>query len=108
MRRLMACFVLSSLLAASLSGCGDVVFRGTLNSDFSTVSGTISQVSLTTFPQNGTTIVVTIVVFEEVLGFSTVNFCGDVRSRFPMNSFAQVNFQPGQPCSTVIVIVISG
>ncbi len=108
MRRLVACFVLSSLLAASLSGCGDVIFRGTLNSDFSSVSGTISQVTLTTLPQNGTTIVVTIVIFEEVLGFSTVNFCGDAQLRFPMNSFAEVNFQPGQPCSTVIAIFISG
>ncbi len=108
MRRLVACFVLFSLFCGILSGCGGVTVYGVINPGVATVSGTVCSITLTTLPQNNTTVLVTIVTFEKVLGFSTVNFCGDVRSRFPMNTFTQVNFQPGQPCSSIIVIVISG
>jgi len=108
MRRLMACFLLSSLVCTVLCGCGAVRIQGVLNSDVVTVSGFVSGIQLVTVAgANGTLIQVTVVTLQQTLGFTTTNFCGDVGARFPMNSFAQVSFQPGQPCSTIVVIVIN-
>jgi hypothetical protein len=36
---------------------------------------------------------------------SAGTFCGDQRSQFPMNTFLQANFTPGQPCSNLIIVV---
>jgi hypothetical protein len=33
-------------------------------------------------------------------------FCGDQTTLFPLNQTVRVNFNPGQPCATVIVVVI--
>ena len=105
MRRYLACLLASSLLCASLCGCGAVRIQGALNSGVVSVSGVISGVQVTTIP-NGT-MSVTIVTFQHVLGFTTTTFCGNFFSQFPMNAFAQVNFQPGQFCSTIVIIFIN-
>ena len=108
MRRLMACLLLSSLVSTLLSGCGAVRVQGFFDSGVSTVSGFVSGVQVTTVPgANGTVIVVTVVTFRQALGFTTANFCGNFGSQFPLSAFAQVNFKPGQPCSTVVVIIIN-
>ena len=107
MRRFVACFLVSSLVCAILSGCGAIHIQGFVGSDFSTVSGFVSGVQVTTISgAGGTVVVVTIVSFQQTLGFITSNFCGNFGSQFPMNSFAQVSFKPGQPCSTIVAIVI--
>jgi hypothetical protein len=106
MRRYVACFFLSSLMWVSLCGCGAVVrVQGALPLGVENVSGLVSGIQVTTI-QNGT-MIVTIVTFKETPGFTTTTFCGNLLSQFPVNSFAQVNFQPGQFCSTVVVIVIN-
>jgi hypothetical protein len=33
-------------------------------------------------------------------------FYGDQTTLFPLNQTVRVNFNPGQPCATVIVVVI--
>ena len=48
----------------------------------------------------------TVVTLQQTLGFTTTKFCGNVGAQFPMNSFLQVSFQPGQPRSTIVEIVI--
>ena len=108
MRRLVACCLVSSLVCTVLAGCGAVVrIQGALNSDFVTVSGFVSGVQVGNVPgAGGTLIVVTLVTLQQTLGFTTTSFCGNVSGQFPMNSFAQVSFKPGQPCSTIVVIVI--
>ena len=106
MRRLVACFLLSSLVSASVCGCGAVRIEGVLGSGVETVSGFVSGVQLITVASNGTEIQVTVVTLQQTLGFTTTNFCGNVGAQFPMNSFAQVSFNPGQPCSTIVVIEI--
>jgi len=106
MRRLVACFLLSSLVCGSVCGCGAVRIQGVLGPGVETVSGFVSGVQLITVGSNGTLIEVTVVTLQQTLGFTTTNFCGNVVAQFPMNSFAQVNFNPGQPCSTVVVIEI--
>jgi hypothetical protein len=106
MRRYVACFLLSSFVWMSLCGCGAVVHvQGALDSGVVSVSGVVSGVQVTAVP-NGT-VIVTIVILQQMMGFTTTTFCGNVVSQFPMNSFAQVNFRPGQPCSTIVVIVIN-
>jgi hypothetical protein len=40
-------------------------------------------------------------------GFSsTVGFCDDQRSLFPLDQTVRVNFNPSQPCATILVVVI--
>jgi hypothetical protein len=108
MRRLVACFLLSSLVCTVLCSCGAVRIQGFLNSDVVTVSGFVSGVQLiTVVGSNGTPIEVTVVTLQQILGFTTTNFCGNVGAQFPMNSFLQVSFTPGQPCSTIVVIEIN-
>ena len=36
----------------------------------------------------------------------TIGFCGDQTGVFPLNQTVRVNFNPGQLCATVIVVVI--
>ena len=107
MRRLVACFLLSSLVGTVLCGCGAVRIQGVLNSDVVNVSGFVSGVQVITVAgTNRTLIEVTVVTLQQTLGFTTTKFCGNVGAQFPMNSFLQVSFQPGQPRSTIVEIVI--
>lgn len=48
MRRLVACFLLSSLVCASVCGCGAVRIQGVVGSDVVSVSGFVSGVQVTT------------------------------------------------------------
>jgi hypothetical protein len=64
---------------------------------------------------NGTggTVQVTFVTFLANGPFSTIGLCaepfsGDQAGLFPMNQTVLVNFNPGQPCATVITVVIVG
>jgi len=107
MRRLVACFLLSSLVGSGLCGCGAVRIQGVLGPGAETVSGFVSGVQLIMVGSNGTLIEVTVVTLQQTLGFTTTNFCGNVVPQFPLNSFAQVSFKPGHPCSAIVVIVIN-
>jgi hypothetical protein len=104
MKRLLA-VLLVVILAASLTGCGSTfLVRGTLNA--STISGTISIVQLTTVVDHGTLITVTLVTFLQSGSASSMNFCGDQRTQFPIDQFVNARFTPGPACATVIQIVI--
>ena len=108
MRRLMACFLLSGLVGAALCGCGAVRIAGFFNTGAAeSVAGFVSGVQITNIPGPGSTTVVTIVTFQQTLGFITQNFCGDFGTQFPKNSFAQVSFNPGQPCASIVAIIIT-
>ncbi len=109
MRRLMACFLLSSLVGTALCGCGAVRIAGFFNIGAAeSVAGFVSGVQITNIPgPRSTLIVVTIVTFQQTLGFITQNFCGDFGTQFPKNSFAQVSFNPGQPCASIVAIIIT-
>ena len=103
MKRLL-CVLVVAALAFSLSSCGSVFVRGAVNS--SSVSGTVSIVQLTTGANGGAFVTITVVTFLQQGTSSTMNFCGDQRSQFPLNQFVQANFTPGTPCASVIEIVI--
>jgi len=107
MRHLVACFLLSSLVGSVLCGCGTVRIQGVLDPGVETVIGSVSGAQLIMVGSNGTLIEVTVVTLEQTLGFTTTNFCANFVAQFPTNSFAQVSFKQGQPCSTIVVIVIN-
>jgi hypothetical protein len=104
MKRLLAALLVVFLFGALL-GCGSTfLVRGALNA--STISGTVSIVQLTTLVDHGTLITVTLVTFQQGGSASSMNFCGDQRSQFPVDRFVNATFNPGPSCATVIQIVI--
>ncbi len=95
------------LLVVSLVGCGGVTSFGFFsNFSAATTSGVVSIVHFTVVSEPGGTFVnVTVVTLVQNGSSSTTNFCGDVRNRFPMNTFVNVSFNPGQPCATVVQVI---
>ena len=105
----MRTFGLACLLALLLliAGCGNVFVRGSLNGGTRTVSGVVSIVQLTVVVtgDNAST-QVTVVTLANNFATSTVSFCGDQRTQFPLNGFARATFLPGQPCADLFNVVI--
>ncbi|HMH06173.1 MAG TPA: hypothetical protein VK513_05205 [Terriglobales bacterium] len=94
-------------LVPTLPGCGNVFIRGALPAVSSSVSGSVSVVQLTAvIGENGTTVQVTFVTFLQAGASSTVGFCGDQRSQFPLQQTVRANFNPGQTCASIVTIVI--
>ena len=92
---------------ATLTGCGNIFVRGAINPSSSSVSGTVSIVQLSAvIGDGGSTVQVTFVTFLHDGGSSTIGFCGDERDRFAMQQNVRANFTPGQPCASLITIVI--
>ena len=83
------------------TGCGNVSIRGAIETG-STVQGSVSIVQLET---RGSVQLTFVTLVENGTSF-TIGFCGDQRTLFPLNYTVLVDFNPGQPCSTVIVVVI--
>jgi hypothetical protein len=99
-------FLLLSLLL-TLSGCGNIFIRGALPASSSSVSGTVSFVQLSAvITGNGTTVQVTFVTLLQAGASSTLGFCGDQRSQFPIQQPVRATFHPGTPCASVVTIVI--
>jgi hypothetical protein len=101
-RLLSASLVVALLLLGP--GCGNVFVRGAIN--FSTISGFVSIVQLTTVIDDGSSVLVTFVTFLQQGTSTTMGFCGDQTSQFPLNQMVTTNFNPGQPCATLIVVII--
>lgn len=105
----MRCFGLVCILSLSLlvSGCGSVFIRGNFNNNTQTASGFVSIVQLTVVVDgNNVSTQVTVVTLVNNSTSLTASFCGDQRSQFPLNEFAQATFMPGQPCSNLLSVVI--
>jgi len=105
----MRTFGLASLLSLVLllPGCGNVFVRAQWNGGNQTVSGMVSVVQLTlVVDSNNVSTQVTIVTLVDNLGTSNFSFCGDQRNQFPPDRFAQATFTPGQPCSTLVNVII--
>lgn len=102
---------LSFLLAIcmTLTGCGGVFFvGGAINPGTSSVSGMVSVVQISAvIGDNGSTVQVTFVTFQQSGASSTIGFCGDERDRFPMQQSVRANFTPGHPCASILAIVIT-
>jgi hypothetical protein len=103
------CLLLPVLVVSLLlfsAGCGNVFFRGAIQTG-STIKGSVSVVELGNILNgSGETIQVTFVTFLENGTSSTLTFCDDQATLFPLDQTVRVNFNPGQPCATILVVVI--
>ena len=92
------------LLAATCLSCGGfTAFVATdgHSATFLSTSGTVSVVQLTVV--DGQTTVTAVTLVNQ--GFATTtNFCGNVVSQFPIDSFVHINFNSGNTCATVVAI----
>jgi hypothetical protein len=107
MERLLA-VLLSCVLLVGSAGCGKIFVRGALGGSgiVQTATGFVSVVQFTDVSGNGTLIDVTLVTFLQNGSSTTLTFCGDQRTQFPMNAFVTANFTPGQPCAEVLTIIV--
>ena len=101
MTRLLSFLLVLSSLFPLLTSCGDVFFRGAIEPS-STIEGSVSMVQIET---EGS-VQVTFVTLLQNGTFSTIGFCGDESALFPLDEMVRVNFNPGKPCATVIVVII--
>jgi hypothetical protein len=85
--------------------CGNVFLRGAIETG-STIQGSVSIVQLGNTLNGRETVQVTFVTLLQNSISSTIGFCGDQNTLFPLNQTVRVNFNPGQTCATVIVVVI--
>jgi uncharacterized protein YceK len=91
-------------LCLLLTGCGQIFVGFVSNPGFpTTASGTVVTVQLlSTNGPNGVSVAFTAVTLNNNTGFSsTFDFCGDQRSRFPINQQVRVEFISGVTCSTL-------
>src|SRR5947208_15038300 len=89
---LIVCLIAFCILCA---GCGNEFISASSDAGISTTSGLVSIVQLSSvMGTNGTTVEVTFVTFLQEGTSSTIGFCGDEASRFPMNQMLQTPFVP--------------
>jgi succinate dehydrogenase/fumarate reductase flavoprotein subunit len=103
-KRLLSPVLLLSLFLLS-AGCGNVFVRGAIEAG-STIQGSVSVVQLGNTLNGMETVQVTFVTLLQNGTSSTIGFCGDQGVLFPLDQTVRVNFNPGQPCATVIVVVV--
>ena len=107
MKRLLPALLIACL-ALVCSSCGNVDINGAINPGSSTITGFVGVVQLSSvIGGNGNSVTVTFVTFLSGGSSTTVGFCGDQTTQFPLNQTMQVNFTPGQTCAAIIVIIIN-
>jgi len=95
------------LCLASISpGCGNVFIGGAIHPAVSTITGTVSFIQVNTIISNGSAIQVTLVTFLANGTTSSIGFCGDQSNQFLLNQAVTMNFTPGPPCATLVLVVI--
>jgi hypothetical protein len=106
-KRLSSLVVIASLLFCT-AGCGDLLLRGAVDTR-SSISGTVLSVQLASaFNSTGQIVQITTVTFIQANNSFVLNFCNDQTSSFPLNQTVKVNFNPGEPCETMIAVVFIG
>ena len=106
MKRLLSILLVLCLIMI-FTGCGNIFIRGAVPVSFSTVSGLVSVVELSTvIGNNGTTVEVTFVTLLQTGTSSLIAFCGDQRGHFPIEQTVRADFNPGQTCASIVTIVI--
>lgn len=72
-----------------------------------TIHGSVTGVTVSNV-MNGTggTTQVTFVTFFQNSASTTIHFCGDQATQFPINQTVSVNFNSGQVCSVLVAVVI--
>jgi hypothetical protein len=101
-KRLLALLVVAGVLTSV--SCGDILVRGAINPGTQSTSGLVTIVQFSAASGSGVSITVITLAANGMA--STLNFCGDQRTRFPVNSQVHVSFMPGNPCASVIAVVL--
>jgi hypothetical protein len=97
---------LVACLTTTFTACGNVFVRDALPGGPSTVSGSVRVVQLSAaIGENGTTVQITLVTLLQSGTSSTIGFCGDQRSHFPMQQTARAEFNPGRTCASIVTIL---
>jgi hypothetical protein len=99
----LACLLALLLL---IPGCGKVFVSGFTNFGAQSINGVVSIVQVTFVINGNNSTQVTVVTFLSNFTSSTMTFCGDQRTQFPLNDFVQATFMPGQPCADLFNVVI--
>ena len=103
MSRLLSAFLVPSLIL-SFASCGGFFVHSTVRSTF---QGSVNTVQLgTVVDGTGEIIQVTFVTFLQNEEVFTIDFCDDQTVLFPLDQTVLVDFNPGQFCATVIVVVV--
>jgi len=97
-------FVVMAGLILPCAGCGAFFIGGAITTG-STFRGTVSLAQLGDVNGN---VQVTFVTFLQSGFPSSMTFCGNQISLFPPNQTVQVNFNSGQPCATLLLVVVIG
>ncbi|HMK29212.1 MAG TPA: hypothetical protein VK473_05950 [Terriglobales bacterium] len=101
MRGALSAILLFSLLG--LAGCSGIVgVSGFFNPGMA--SGVVSIVHFIAIGDGGIAVNVTAVTLTNSGSAQDFTFCGNQTSFFPMNTFVDVTFNPGQNCSTVVSV----
>ena len=82
--------------------CGDIFVRGAINTG--TQSGTVSIVQFSASSGDGVSVTIVTLTGNNVP--STLSFCGDQRTLFPLEKQVQINFKPGPACATVLTVTL--
>ena len=101
--------VLLFAICCGVAGCGSIRAGGVIKgaSSTTTLTGVVSNVQvLTISSMAGSLVPITVVVFQEPLGFSTITFCGNDINQFPLGTAIEVHFTPSQPCSVVLSVQV--
>ena len=73
-----------------------------------TISGTVSVVQLSSVRDiTGETILLTAVTFLNPGAATTINFCGDQQTKFPLDRQVRADFTTGVVCSTLSAVVVT-
>ncbi len=107
MKRLLAAF-LALCLTGLCTSCGNVFIGGGFQPTPSSITGTVTFVEVNNVISGGTSVEVTFVTFLQDGLSSSMTFCGDQSSQFPLNQAVTTNFNPGQPCATLVIVIIIG
>jgi len=100
-QRLLAALLVVAFILTS-AGCGNVFVRGVIQPGVSSVNGFVSVIQVTVV--NGT--LITFVTFLNNNSPSTLGFCGDQHRRFPMDRNVRTDFNSGNPCNSIVTIVV--
>lgn len=103
MNRLLVVFVVLAFVLSSVS-CGDIFVRGAINTGAQTTTGLVSIVQFSAASGGGVSITVITLTANGLA--NTLSFCGDQRPLFPVDSQVRVNFMPGNPCNSVVIVVL--
>jgi len=106
MKRILAAF-LSAVPLLACVGCGGVFVSALWNGGITqSASGLVVFVDFSNGSNNGTFVFVTWVTLQQNGTSTTVPFCGDQRSQFPVSQFVNASFTPGQPCNQIVNVAI--